>query len=154
MLITFIKINVTLRRTIKMINKKMSLKKSDLMAFAERFNEALDDMKVPVMGRGRQSFAADLFGRSHKAARRWIMGEGYPEKTEWIAIATMLSVRMEWLFFGLGPKRNGRNKKSDGYNRKVLEVVINSVNAADIKATKKTRTELALSIYDSIIDIT
>lgn len=134
--------------------KKVTHKKTDLMAFAERFNEALDDMKVPDKGRGRQTYTAELFGRSHKAARRWIIGEGYPDKAEWVSVALMLNVRMEWLFFGLGPKLKGKRKNSENYNRQVLEVVINAVDEAcsgtTINADKKVRTQLALSIYDSI----
>ena len=135
---------------------KRSSQLSDLLAFSERLNEALDDKGLPPRNHGRQVHAAELFGKSQKAVRRWLVGEGWPEKAEWENIATICNVRPEWLFFNLGPKREGRQAQvgTDGYNRKLLEAVINCVDEAcdksTIKADKNARTELALSIYERL----
>jgi len=133
--------------------------KSELAGFAERLNTALDDLGVPKKGRGRQTTASEVLGRSYKAVRRWLEGEGWPKRDDWNDIAKKCKVRVEWLFFGLGPKKKVPRKKaikSKGkqYERQLLEGIINAVDdvcsQAKIRANQTTRTRLSLEIFEKI----
>lgn len=75
------------------------------LGFASRLNEVCDDMKLPA--RGRQSALAKLFDVGPKAARKWLVGEGYPETEMSVRIATWGNVSFNWLMAGIGPKREG-----------------------------------------------
>lgn len=103
-------------------------KKNDPVAlkqFSRRMNEAMDDMGIPVMGDGRATQAARLFDVSQRAVRRWLGADGFPSQSEYQSIADKLSVRVEWLFFGLGPK-NDKLIKS-GTNKEQLKLKIDSL---------------------------
>jgi menaquinone-dependent protoporphyrinogen IX oxidase len=134
---------------------KLPHHKKDLKSFAKRLNQALDEMAIAPRNRGRQSEAAKLFQKSQKAVRRWLLAEGYPNKAEWESVAERVNVRLEWLFFGLGPMRDGLDlTETDGYSREILEIVITAVNdtldQAKVTLSQQVRTKLALSIYDRI----
>lgn len=73
--------------------------------FARRLNELCDDMKLPI--HGRQSELARIFGVGPKAARKWLVGEGYPEIELAVRIAKWGNVSFNWLMTGAGPKREG-----------------------------------------------
>ena len=73
--------------------------------FSQRLNKALDEHGIPTKGHGRQQQTAKLFGVSQKGARRWLEGIGLPRARMWNQVAQTLHVRMEWLFFNLGPMR-------------------------------------------------
>ncbi len=75
-------------------------------AFAARLNEALDDIKFPAKGRGRQQALADQMQVSQKGARKWLEGEAMPEQIRMEAMADWLRVNFEWLAKGTGDKRS------------------------------------------------
>lgn len=72
--------------------------------FSDRFNEALTAFKVPPKYRGRAKWVSARYGLSKTGARKWLEAKSMPEKERWEDIAAGLGVRVEWLFFGLGPK--------------------------------------------------
>lgn len=74
-------------------------------AFARRLNEALDDARFPPKGAGRQVAAGERYGVSQKGAGKWLEGDGMPETTKAIEIATDLGVSFEWLMTGRGDKK-------------------------------------------------
>lgn len=71
--------------------------------FAARMNEICDDMHLPS-SRGRQSALADVFKVNPKAARKWLVGIGYPEMATACRIADWAGVSLLWLLQGYGPK--------------------------------------------------
>jgi transcriptional regulator with XRE-family HTH domain len=73
--------------------------------FASRLNELCDDMKLPV--HGRQTALARTFHVGPKAARKWLIGEGYPELDLAISIAKWANASFNWLMTGQGAKREG-----------------------------------------------
>jgi transcriptional regulator with XRE-family HTH domain len=75
------------------------------LSFAKRLNEVCDDKKMPV--HGRQTELARLFSVGPKAARKWLIGEGFPEMELAIKIAKWAGVSFNWLMTGHGPKREG-----------------------------------------------
>lgn len=91
------------------------------LAFAERLNEALDDIGVPPKGEGRQAAVGKRYGVSQHGARKWIEGEAMPELTRAIEIALDLGVTTEWLLSGRGEKRIGSYPKPGGGAGQVAE---------------------------------
>lgn len=81
--------------------------KLSLARFAERMNEICDDMGLP-RERGRQTALAALFKVTNKAARKWLLGLGYPEMAMAIRIADWANVSLVWLLQGSGPRRERR----------------------------------------------
>jgi len=81
-----------------------------LREFAERLNEALDDMDAPQRGKipGRQPWLAEKVGKSQRGVGKWITGEGMPMQEDQLPLADFLGVRVEWLIFGLGPKHENK----------------------------------------------
>ncbi|MGL4526325.1 MAG: hypothetical protein ACRCUC_05050 [Aestuariivirga sp.] len=49
---------------------------------------------------------ARIFGVTPNAARKWLLGEGYPEMEVAVKIATWADVTIEWLLTGRGSKRS------------------------------------------------
>jgi transcriptional regulator with XRE-family HTH domain len=76
----------------------------ELEGFAARLDEICTDMGI-TEARGRQAELGRQFGVTPKAARRWLVGEGYPETKVIAAIARWAEVNIEWLMTGRGPKR-------------------------------------------------
>src|SRR6185369_5754927 len=75
------------------------------LSFASRLNEVCDDMKLPK--HGRQTALAKQFDVGPKAARKWLIGDGFPEIELAIRIANWGNVSFNWLMTGKGPKRAG-----------------------------------------------
>lgn len=73
-------------------------------AFAARMNEICSDRGLPAE-RGRQSALAKAFGVTPNAARKWLLGDGYPEMEVAVRLAEWADVNIEWLLTGRGPKR-------------------------------------------------
>jgi len=75
--------------------------------FAARMNEVCDALEIPK-GHGRQSMLGKRFEVSPKAARKWLMGQGYPEMAMAVRIANEAGVNLAWLLQGTLPKRGSR----------------------------------------------
>lgn len=74
-------------------------------AFSERLNEALDDIRFPAKGAGRQSALGERMGVSQKGARKWLEGEAIPATSRIIDLAQWLNVNFEWLAMARGTKK-------------------------------------------------
>jgi len=74
-------------------------------AFAARLNEALDDIRFPAKGAGRQRALGEKMGVSQKGARKWLEGEAIPETSRLMDLAHWLGVNFEWLATERGEKR-------------------------------------------------
>lgn len=77
-----------------------------LAGFAARMNELCEDKGLPK--RGRQVALAAQFKVTNKAARKWLLGLGYPEMDMAVKIANWGDVSLNWLLQGLGPKHERR----------------------------------------------
>lgn len=79
---------------------------SEASKFASRLNLALDDAGLPQKGMGRQSSLVRMLGVSHRVAKKWLEGEEFPPTSKMVKLATLLSVRSNWLFSGQGEMRS------------------------------------------------
>jgi len=80
--------------------------RKDRLAFAERLNQAINEAPIDApISWGRQRYIGKLFGVDYKAARKWLVGEGFPTLEKSIEIAKRLNVALEWLLTGRGEKR-------------------------------------------------
>lgn len=132
---------------------------NDLETFAQRLNQALDNLTImgpegrrvpfPPKEKGRQAESHKLFGRSQKGCRRWLEGEGWPEKNDWQFIAKQCRVRTEWLFFGEGPMYETSGKS---YQRRLNEAIQKAVKTCTARSnmTPKARDKLIMTLYDEL----
>ena len=123
-----------------------------LREFAHRLNEAMDDMKMPPKFQGRQTHAAKLLGVTQKGAGRWLEGRGLPRAVEQPKIAAKVNVRLEWLMFGLGPKRESSNKRELKSNlmQEIILAVDQAVEMVCDKPDKELKARLVIALYRSL----
>jgi hypothetical protein len=121
-------------------------KAKDLAGFRERLNEALDDANVPSLNRGRYSWFQRTFGVTTQGARRWCIGEAWPESKRWHSIAEALHVRMEWLFFNLGEKHEARAEM----NAEMILIIQNVLNRKFPQSTKDEVSGAAFELYERL----
>ncbi|MBM2884070.1 hypothetical protein JFK97_06670 [Chromobacterium phragmitis] len=81
----------------------MEDKQAILVAFAERVNTVCDRLGIPPAGKNRQAELGKRFGVSQKAARKWLVGEGFPDTAITIKMAVDAKVSYDWLMTGRGP---------------------------------------------------
>jgi len=70
--------------------------------FSQRLNQVADLLKVPPVGKNRQSVMGKMFGVSQEAARKWLSGEGMPQLTKCIEICNKANISIDWLLTGKG----------------------------------------------------
>lgn len=87
-----------------MFGAKMRLMDKLRRAFVDRLNEVCDDKQLPAE-RGRQARLAETFKVTPQAARKWLMGEVYPNHEKLMEIAIWADVSFEWLVTGRGEKK-------------------------------------------------
>jgi hypothetical protein len=75
--------------------------------FALRLAEVCGDLGI-VPGHGQQAALGRMFGVTPKAARKWLVGDGYPEMETAIKICDKAGVNINWLLQGVGPKRGDK----------------------------------------------
>lgn len=79
-------------------------------AFVARLKSAASDSGVDEWGLGTR--LAQIAKTTPKAASKWLNLESMPGRANMQAIATALGVRVEWLQFGVEPKRAGGGSPS------------------------------------------
>lgn len=88
-------------------------------AFVARLNKALDGKDGVRKGRGRNvDFFEGLrtrpaFSASTQATHKWLKAESMPGRSNMLAIAEWLGVRVEWLQYGEGEMRPGDPQSQD-----------------------------------------
>lgn len=92
-------------------------------AFVARLNDVCDEMGIP-RERGRQTALGKRFGVTAKAARKWLVGEGYPELELAIRIANDAQVHVTWLLQGVGPKRITPSAASAAVGESIAELPV------------------------------
>lgn len=81
----------------------MEDKQELLKAFSERVNLVCDRLGIPPAGKNRQAELGNRFGVSQKAARKWLVGEGFPDTAISIRMAVDARVSYDWLMTGRLP---------------------------------------------------
>ncbi len=72
--------------------------------FAQRLNEALDEIEFAALGHGRQSELARVMEVPAQQAGRWLKGQSFPRTSELVRLARITGVRSNWLLSGAEPK--------------------------------------------------
>lgn len=96
-------------------------------AFVERLKIALAANGLPEWGAGAR--LAKMAGVTPKATSKWLNGESMPGAAKMLAIANGLSVRIEWLEYGLGEmRRAGQVSKSLSVDTEIFHSSLNEIN--------------------------
>ncbi|MEN7429184.1 hypothetical protein VA599_00415 [Chromobacterium sp. TRC.1.1.SA] len=110
--------------------------KQDLLdAFSRRVNLVCDRLGIPPAGRNRQELLGKRYGVSQKAARKWLVGAGFPETAISIKMATDARVSYTWLMTGSG---NFDDSKSSALGCS-LDLALHSYSIEEIAAHVKSR---------------
>lgn len=72
--------------------------------FADRLNEALDNMNAPKRGRAQFLIRLLPFKISVNGVKKWLTGEAFPETDKVQIISDVLKVESVWLLWGEGEK--------------------------------------------------
>jgi hypothetical protein len=122
-----------------------------LKEFSVRLNEALDDIHAPNKHHGRQAYVGKLFGTTSNGARRWLNGIGLPRMKQATKIATKLNVRVEWLVFGVGPKRTNP-EDAGSFNASLMQKIMVTLEKADrtgkIGLSEEHKALIVTSLYE------
>jgi hypothetical protein len=84
-----------------MTNKKMPTS-SERSRFAERLNDALDNIQFPKLGAGRQSRLSELLDVSAADVGHWLKGESFPRTSALVKLSDLTKTRSNWLLSGQG----------------------------------------------------
>lgn len=127
--------------------------------FSDRFNLALDEIGIPPMNHGRQTEVAKLFNVSQGSARKWVLGESYPEITKLSDMCRKLGVTMKWLVSGSGDMKDENQSANEMYIDETLlleviestEKVINDVSNRSLSVVQRARliTQTYLDAYQN-----
>ena len=71
-------------------------------AFAERLNDALDNIRFPALGNGRLSRLADILGTPQTETDSWLKGVDFPSTSILVKMAELTQTRSNWLLSGQG----------------------------------------------------
>lgn len=77
---------------------------SEKEKFAQRLNQALDDVGLARMGHGRQTTLAKEMNLPSQVVGKWLKGEDYPKTSQLVKLAQYTGVRSNWLLAGVGEK--------------------------------------------------
>lgn len=98
-----------------MPNKKTT--SSERMRFAERLNDALDNIQFPKLGSGRQSRLAELLNVPVQDVGHWLKGDAFPRTSALVKLSDLTKVRSNWLLSGQGePYNKSENPRGEGKN--------------------------------------
>ena len=98
-----------------MTNKSPS--SSERIRFAERLNDALDNIQFPKLGSGRQSRLSELLGIPVPDIGEWLKGNAFPKTSALVKLSDLTKVRSNWLLSGQGePYDEKQNPRGEGKN--------------------------------------
>lgn len=96
-----------------MPNKSAS--SSERIRFAERLNDALDNIQFPKLGSGRQSRLAELLNVPAPDVGHWLKGDVFPKTSALVKLSDLTKVRSNWLLSGQGePYDKMQNPRGEG----------------------------------------
>jgi hypothetical protein len=87
------------------------------MRFAERLNDALDNIQFPKLGNGRQSRLSELLNIPAQDVGHWLKGDAFPKTSALVKLSDLTKVRSNWLLSGQGePYNKDANPRGEGKN--------------------------------------
>jgi len=97
-----------------MPNKKMTTS-SERGRFAQRLNDALDNIDFPKPGAGRQTHLSRLLDIPASNVGHWLRGESFPRTSALIKLSDLTKTRSNWLLSGQGePCKKGDTSRNTG----------------------------------------
>ena len=84
-----------------MPNKKTTAS-SERNRFAQRLNDALDNIGFPKLGAGRQARLSELLDIPASNISHWLKGESFPRTSALIKLSDLTKTRSNWLLSGQG----------------------------------------------------
>lgn len=123
--------------------------------FAARFNEALDDLGVVAVGKGRHAWVGKTFDISAVAARKWVLGETMPRGDKAALVARKVNVSDSWLYKGNGDKV--RKDSASVVDMTILSMAMTAVNEAEqelgVELPMDERAEITAALYKELSDM-
>lgn len=96
-----------------MSNKKTT--SSERSRFAQRLNDALDNIKFPKLGSGRQARLSELLDVPASDVGHWLKGEAFPRTSALVKLSDLTKTRSNWLLSGQGdPYKKADNPRGAG----------------------------------------
>ena len=122
-------------------------------AFAARLNEALNDIRFPAKGAGRQGGLGAKMGVSQKGARKWLEGESIPETSRMFELARWLGVNFEWLATGRGDKRAGVEVEAAAQTSDTIMQTVVSGGAETVQRLSEATSSVASAVTKILREI-
>lgn len=96
---------------------KKTITANERTRFAERLNDALDNIKFPKLGDGRQSRLSELLEVPAQDVGHWLKGDSFPRTSALVKLSELTKVRSNWLLSGQGePYNKDQNPRGEGKN--------------------------------------
>jgi transcriptional regulator with XRE-family HTH domain len=125
---------------------------SERNRFSQRLNDALDNVKFPKMGDGRQSQLAEFLGMSPADVGPWLKGSAFPATSTLVKLSDLTQTRSNWLLSGQGdaysqsPRGEGKASPATGHGKLSKEAF--DIGMQWMKLPVKQREAIALLIGD------
>ena len=127
---------------------------NEKLRFAERLNDALDNVQYPKLGSGRKSRLAELLGNPSIEVNRWLKGQAFPPTSVLVKLSDLTKTRSNWLLSGNGeayepginPRGNGKNPPPTGQEKLSKEAF--DLGMVWMKLPKQQRDALARVIEE------
>ena len=122
--------------------------------FAERLNDALDNVQFPKTGTGRKARLAELLEKTQAEVNQWLKGDSFPPTSVLVKLSDLTQTRSNWLLSGQGePYQAGKNPRGVGKNPPPIGMGKLSKEAFDLglawmKLPKQQREALAKVIEE------
>ncbi len=78
------------------------LPSSERGRFAQRLNDALDNIEFPPLGSGRQARLSELLDIPASNVAHWLKGESFPRTSALVKLSGLTKTRSNWLLSGQG----------------------------------------------------
>ena len=90
---------------------------SERSRFAQRLNDALDNIQFPKLGAGRQARLSELLNVPAADVGHWLKGESFPRTSALVKLSDLTKTRSNWLLSGQGePYKVADNPRGAGKN--------------------------------------
>lgn len=90
---------------------------NERVRFAERLNDALDNIQFPKLGNGRQARLSELLDVPAPDVGHWLKGDAFPKTSALVKLSDLTKVRSNWLLSGQGePYDKKQNPRGEGKN--------------------------------------
>jgi len=124
--------------------------------FSQRLNDALDNVKFPKLGHGRQSQLAEFLDIASTDVGQWLKGEAFPATSALVKLSELTKTRSNWLLSGQGeayaqsPRGAGKALPATGQGKLSKEAF--EIGLQWMKLRNRQREAIALLISDLVDD--